>query len=62
MKHKSKWWKAMLEKHGSEEAVKQFMSESAKRRSDAPRYAYFKRLKESNPELLKELQSKGGLR
>jgi hypothetical protein len=60
MKHKSKWWSSMIAKHGSKEAVRRAMSESAKKRGDAPRYAYFKRLKESDPELLKELQRRGG--
>lgn len=32
--YKSLWWRRMIEKHGSKEAVREFMSQSSKRRKN----------------------------
>ena len=57
--HKSKWWARMVEVHGSEEAVRDFMRESNKRRTPTRTGGYHK-LKETSPELHKQLSAKGG--
>ncbi len=57
--HKQLWWESMIERHGSEEAVREFMrSNSNKSNRNTPRG--FAVLKEKDPERLKEIASEGG--
>lgn len=59
MKKDSNWYKGMLAKYGSDEAISAAMRENAK---NSPRNKggtpYFKRLKEENPELLREISKR----
>lgn len=59
--HKDKWMKRMIEKHGSEDAVREFMRASAEKskrnKEGSGGFAY---LKKTNPERFKEVSAKGG--
>lgn len=57
--NKRQWWISMLRKHGSEEAVREYMKETAKKASH-PGTGGFRHLKANDPTKLKELSSKGG--
>lgn len=61
--HNSKWWSRMIEKHGSEEAVRQFMSESAQKSSkNAAGTGGFAYMAKHDPERLREVSRVGGSR
>jgi len=57
--HKEIWWSAMIEKYGSEEAVRDFMRQNSnKSNRDTPRG--FAVTKNRDPEAHKKLSSEGG--
>lgn len=64
MNQNSKWYRSMLAKHGSEQAVSKFMSEAAKKRKSVEipfgGRGYFGKLKDQDPEKLKKVSSDGG--
>lgn len=52
--HKSKWWTRMIDKHGSEEAVREFMRNSGNK-ADRTTERGFAVMKKNNPELLSKI-------
>lgn len=52
--HKSKWWTKMIDIHGSEEAVRDFMAQASNSRKNKVG-GYFK----NNPEAAREAGNKG---
>lgn len=60
---RDRWMRSMVKKHGSEEAVREFMRQSASKSSrNANGTPYFARLKQEDPELLKDIARKAGQR
>lgn len=58
---KNSWWTSMIKKHGSEEAVREFMRQNAAKSSrNTQGTGYFATLSKENPELFKQLSRKGG--
>jgi general stress protein YciG len=57
--HRSKWMQAMIKKHGSEEAVREFMRESGQQ-AKRSRKGGFHYLKQHDPEKFKQISAKGG--
>lgn len=63
MRTDTKWYKTMLKKYGSEEAVKQEMARrQAKSRETYGGGGGFAHLKMTDPEKFKEITAKGGKR
>ena len=61
MQKNTKWYKAMLAKHGSDEAISEAMRERQKKsRENYSGRGGFVYLKEHDPKKLKEITSKGG--
>lgn len=59
--HAQKWREKMISKHGSWEAVQEFMRQSAnKSKRNTGGTGGFKHLKDNNPERLKEISIKAG--
>lgn len=61
MLRKNKWWRSMIEKHGSEEKVRELMRERGNRSErNSKGTGGFAYLAKTNPDYLKEITSKGG--
>lgn len=61
MEHRSKWWTRMIEQHGSEEAVREFMRQAAaKSRRNKKGTGGFAYLKKHDPTRLKSISARGG--
>lgn len=60
MKENSEWWKRMLAKYGTEEAVRDVMrANAAKSSRNSAGTGGFAKLKNENPERLKEISRLG---
>ena len=59
MGHKEEWWKKMILKHGSEEAVREFMAKSATQVKSRGKGGFYY-LKQNDPDKLKHISQKGG--
>ena len=58
--HREKWLKAMILKHGSEEAVREFMARNASKSSRNNKgTGGFRYIKDHDPDKLREISRKG---
>lgn len=56
----SKWLDTMIKKHGSKEAVREFMRQSASKSSRNSGITWLSKIAKEDPQKFREISSKGG--